>query len=237
MRTATWLTCLWPGLAPLWWRGRTAGLAAAVAFAGLLNFALVVSLARPEWVSAITRGLIWCLVVVWWATSFSRSRRRLGSLLSPARGPENDRLFIDAQEQYLQGHWFEAESLLQRLLDLDGRDADARLMLATLCRRTGRTDDAARQLERLEKTPGSAKWQVEITRERESLDRVNASKEHGTENGADEPLAESPLQSSNAEEMTVSPADAEPENSAPTQNASLTPTGQTGQKAPPAEAA
>jgi uncharacterized protein HemY len=164
----------------LWWRGRTAGLAAALAFAGLLNFALVVSLARPEWVSAVTRALIWCLVVVWWATSFSRSRRRLSSLLSPTRGPESDRLFVDAQEQYLQGHWFEAESHLQRLLDLDGGDADTRLMLATLCRRTGRLEDAARQLERLEKTPGSAKWQVEINRERESLARASASKEHGS---------------------------------------------------------
>ena len=258
MRSATWLTCLWPGLAPLWWQGRAGGLALAALFALLLNVALVVTFARPEWMGTAMRAALWCGLAVWWASSVSSSRRRLHSLLSPTPGPESDRLFSEAQEQYLQEHWFEAESLLRRLLDLDPKDVDAQLMLATLCRRTHRLDEAKKHLDRLEQMPRAAKWRLEIARERESLDPANASKEHGPEedgeanseeespthlsaqpNGkSDGPLAESPQPPLNAEKSNAGPADAGREvNNNSSLFASSTPPGRSTIPEPPADAA
>jgi single-stranded DNA-specific DHH superfamily exonuclease len=69
----------------------------------------------------------------------------------------------------LKGNWFEAECVLVGLLRCDPRDVDAGLMLATLFRHTGRLDEAARQLDSVERFDEAAKWIVEIDRERQWL--------------------------------------------------------------------
>jgi cytochrome c-type biogenesis protein CcmH/NrfG len=81
-------------------------------------------------------------------------------------------LFIQAQAEYLKGHWFEAETLLGQLLENQDSDVDAQLMLATLYRRTGRIEDGRRKLQELERMDGANKWVLEMAREREMLDRL-----------------------------------------------------------------
>ena len=71
MRALSWMTSLWPGLAPLWLYGRWHGLAAAAAFAGLVNFALITTFVWPQWLSrelppAATPVLAWVLVLGFW---------------------------------------------------------------------------------------------------------------------------------------------------------------------------
>ena len=60
-------------------------------------------------------------------------------------------LFREALSEYLQGSWFEAETILGRLLHLYPRDVEARLLLATLLRHTRRYQEALDQLDRLER--------------------------------------------------------------------------------------
>ena len=83
-------------------------------------------------------------------------------------GSEADN-FPEAVDYYLKGNWFEAQQALMQRLGEDPRDADARLMLATLCRHTGRLDEAQQQLDLLARLEESAKWGMEIRRERQLL--------------------------------------------------------------------
>jgi tetratricopeptide (TPR) repeat protein len=77
-----------------------------------------------------------------------------------------EQLYRDAQRVYLQGDWVAAEQLLLKLLKLDDRDAEARLMLATLWRHQGRHREAIRQLDKLSRLEAADPWQNEIAVER-----------------------------------------------------------------------
>jgi len=77
-------------------------------------------------------------------------------------------------EYYLQGQWFEAEKSLVQLLRQNPRDVEARLMIATLFRRTRRWDEALRQLDQLERLEASQAWALEIQRERALIEQVKA---------------------------------------------------------------
>jgi len=85
-------------------------------------------------------------------------------------GPAGESLFVRAQAEYLNRHWLEAEELLHELLTEREQDAEARLMLATLYRHTGRTAEAADCLRRLERMDAGQRWRVEIARERRLLE-------------------------------------------------------------------
>ena len=81
----------------------------------------------------------------------------------------NRTLFNQAQTEYLKGHWDEAESLLLRQIQLDTRDVESRLLLATMYRRIERLDDAQQQLEKIERFDESTHWRFEISRELELI--------------------------------------------------------------------
>jgi tetratricopeptide (TPR) repeat protein len=133
----------------------------ALAFAAALNLGLlsvlVWSQSLPGWLLAAgwaAIGLIWlvCAWHGWW-------------LLPKLRGldasPEKEDLFIRAQLEYLNRHWLEAEELLATLLAGRDQDAEARLMLATLYRHTGRFAEADECLTRLERMDSGDRWCVE----------------------------------------------------------------------------
>ena len=65
---------------------------------------------------------------------------------------------------------FEAERLLGEILQLRPRDAEARLMLATLLRHNRRYGEALEQLSRLELLEDARTWRREIHVERQSID-------------------------------------------------------------------
>ena len=69
----------------------------------------------------------------------------------------------------MRGDWYPAEATLRKLLRADAQDADGRLMLATLLRHTERSDDARRELKRVEQLESAEKWQLEIQQEYERL--------------------------------------------------------------------
>ena len=169
-RIALWL--LWPGLAPLWLRGSGRGLAIAAAFGVLLNFALISTFVWPQ---LLSRGLApwvvpaatWVLVLGFWIVAARSTARFLAQETARRTPPDEDanRLLVQAQTEYLKGHLSQAESLLTQLLETHPGDAEARLLLATLCRRGGRQSEAEHHLKELIDLPQSATWRMEVANE------------------------------------------------------------------------
>ena len=167
---APWL--LWPGLASLWLRGSGRGLAAAAAFGGLLNFALISTFVWPQ---LLSRGLApwvvpaaaWVLVLWFWIVAARSAAKFLAQEAARRTPPDDDanRLLVQAQTEYLKGHLSQAENLLTQLLETHPGDAEARLLLATLCRRMGRKEDAENHLKELIELPQAAAWRMEIASE------------------------------------------------------------------------
>jgi len=152
-------------------------LAIAVGAAIVLNLLLLVSFGWTELIGRDLRTTLWVgLGVVWvgaavWSVNWSR--KRAGDR-NP--NPQQD-AFDQALDHYLKGDYFQTEQILEGLLRRNIRDVDARLMLATLLRRTRRFDDAARQLDTLARFEDAGKWELEIRQERALLRKAKTQSE------------------------------------------------------------
>jgi tetratricopeptide (TPR) repeat protein len=153
----------------IWKQGDWSALGLAIGAAALVNVALAATLLWSELLTQEVCRILWVAVSVVWIASavaaWTGDRREIGR-----RPPDTtqDR-YPEALNHYLKGNWFEAEHALRELLRGNPPDPDAGLLLATLLRHTGRFDEAARQLDRLEQSGGGEKWALEIGREREQL--------------------------------------------------------------------
>ena|GEM_PF-577552 len=199
-----WFAYLWPGFPHLWNRGSWAGLALAVGFTVLLNALLAATLVWAEWMSPGVRQIGYGVLAVIWSLAWLESRadwrrylaeRRVvelsaqqtiagstpGAMVDGESEELVDRLFRDAQVQYLAGDWVRCEQLLRQLLKLDKRDVEGRLLLASMWRHLGRMEEAARHLHRLERLEAAAPWSYEIARELDAIaGHFDRSVEEGT---------------------------------------------------------
>lgn len=168
MQAMPYMTCFWPGLPQLWWRGDLRALLAAVLFAAAVNAMLVVTFVWPEMLPSrlVTFGQLALAAI--WMVSVVHSFRALRQIRQPVSAT-TDAWFCKAQGEYLQGHWFEAESLLKKVIRDQSRDVDAHLMLVGVYRQSGRQEEAVGALNRLKKFDGAAKWVLEIRREQQRL--------------------------------------------------------------------
>ena len=190
MQRANWLTCCWPGMARLWLKGQWSGLFMALLFAGLLNLAIASQFIWPELLPPPLAWSLWPGVAGFWIYGLVQSWRQMPqlSVVAPAsrstagkpRGGQqleddlddeifDDDLFTVAQQEYLKQNWYEAETLLRKLLLACEADIPARLMLAALCRHTGRNEEAEIELNRATRSDGSDEWEFEIKQQRELL--------------------------------------------------------------------
>jgi hypothetical protein len=169
MRRMPWIACAWPGLPQLWSYGSWAGLALALGMAVILDLLLLVSFGWSELIGQSLRSAVWTLFGVGWVGAAFWSVRQSGHRSAAASPDPQKDPFAEALEHYLKGDYYQAEQALEGLLRKNLRDLDARLMLATLLRHTGRFDEAKRQLDTLARFEGAGKWQWEIERERELL--------------------------------------------------------------------
>lgn len=174
MRLSPYWTCLWPGLPALWFKGDLWALGWALPFTGLLNVALASTFLWPELLTEGWQSATWLLAVGWWCVGAGLSAWRMESLLGAAIDRTAEDLFRAAQSSYLRGNYFETEATLERLLAAWPDDIEARLLLATLLRRTGRLKEAMKQLETLSQYDAAARWQLEIDGE---LRRIRAETE------------------------------------------------------------
>jgi len=181
MRKMPMATYLWPGLPQLWVQGSWSAVVVAFAAAAGLNLALLSTFAWTELFESDLRTALWVVLVVVWGVAAAYSvvwrRRRETSALSAANGDS----FANATDEYLKGNYFQAERLLGELLRRDQHDLDARLMLATLMRHSGRFDESRRQLDILLRLEGAEKWELEIRREQELLSESRSGKPAETE--------------------------------------------------------
>jgi len=159
MRRMPRLVYLWPGLPQLWLSGLWSGLALAAGFAVLFDLLLVASYVWVELLSPRDLRLGWMAAGTVWGSSalLSAGYRRTAPTTTSA-----ERWYREALQEYLQGSWFEAEAILNRLLRNSPRDVESRLLLATLLHRTRRSDEALDQLDRLERLRDAARWSREI---------------------------------------------------------------------------
>lgn len=167
MRRMPWATYLWPGLPHLWFSGLWSGLALAAGFAVLLNLLVLASFVWVELLSPLDLRLGWLAVGSLWGGSAAISAWFDRGATAQSGAASAEVLFREALSEYLQGSWFEAETILGRLLHLDPRDVEARLLLATLLRHTGRYQEALNQLNRLERLQDSHLWAREIAAEKQ----------------------------------------------------------------------
>jgi hypothetical protein len=184
MRGPTWAIWLWPGLPQLWRRGDWSALALAAGFALLLNLVLLTTFV---WTEVVTQGVAtsaWSVLGMVWLVSIVATWRMDGRLDRGNAPPEKD-LFPAALSEYLSGNWFEVERLGRELLARNDRDVDAQLLLATMCRHTGRYDEARGRLDELERWTDARKWQLEISQERQRLAEIAAEGEPAGEAAAE----------------------------------------------------
>ena len=163
--------CCWPGLAGLWLRGHWSSLLLAVAFSLVLNLALVSTFVWPALLNSVLKIAIWPFVLSAWVFFGWVSWREMAErhVLPDLSDDDDDTLFIQAQTEYLRGELTQAELLLTQQLKADPRDAEARLLLATLYRRDGRDEIASQQLVELQKLDDGIPWEFEIQRERQLI--------------------------------------------------------------------
>lgn len=198
MNWYAWCLSLWPGLPRLWLRGDGAALLLAAGFTALLNLAILGTFVWPLWLGAGFQAIVWPVLGAVWAISlwshwFQRETLFCRPVL-PGQEPaaedtaSYDRLFIEAQGEYLKCQADRAIQLLERQLSRYPRDAESRLLLVSVLRRKGAADRAAQQLEWLSRLDQAAPWREEIRREAELLarDRRELEQSGETENSAGE---------------------------------------------------
>lgn len=218
-----WTAHLWPGLPQLWMRGSWAGLALAVGFSVLANLLLASSLVwtewlpvRVRWIGLATLGFIW---IAAWFEGRADWRRFVaewtgGQAATDCGVDVTDQWFREAQKAYLAGDWVAAEKRLLQLVRLDPRDAEARLMLATLWRHENRLEDARRELDRLSSYESAAPWRDEITRERKQLEPANVLDSEAGEDAGEKEEEAAWVEPAPVVETAEKTAESEPENHA-----------------------
>lgn len=187
MEARYYLTCLWPGLPELWWRGRLSAIPTAIAFALALNLMLVTRYLYPEWMAG---GLVWMgfwIGVVAWGFCVVRSIRELPELIAPRRVSEEPDQFEEAHAAYLAGRWEEAESLLNAVLAIEPRDPPALLLLTGVYRHTDRIVEARLLVTEIGKLEVADRWWLEVAAEVRRIERI----ETALSEQAEEPAGQS----------------------------------------------
>lgn len=163
-----WLL-LWPGLRGLWLRGDVRSLGIAAAFAGLLNFTIIGTFLRSDWVGPTVCLLLWATVVAVCVVSVLFGGEKPSPPADPNIADRRTSTLRKAQLAYLKGDWLAAEKLLLPLTRLQNDpDHEAQLLLASVFRRNGRRAEAEELLSELTST-GDAYWLREIHLERQLL--------------------------------------------------------------------
>ncbi len=197
MELRQFLSCLWPGLPELWWRGRLPALPVAIAFGLTFNALLVMWFIYPQWVSG---GLI--TMAVWigiatWGFFVVRRVRELPELLSPRTISDEPDRFPEARDAYLRRDWKLAERTLTGVLAIEPRDPPALLLLTSIYRHTDRLEAASVLLSEISRLEVAERWLLEIESERVRIDRllvehanVEQTEENNDENDAADLTAE-----------------------------------------------
>ena len=183
MGFARLITLAWPGMPWLWLRGSVGGLVLALAFAVLLDMGILTTWIWSELVDLQVSIGIWTAAIAVWIVATVSAVSAFPATIPRTRDAAADRLFLEGRDAYLARDWLAAERKLKALLALAPTDGEAQLLLATLLRRAGRTDEAKTALQKLARSDSGVPWQTAIAREQGLLDRAtdkDPEEGHGT---------------------------------------------------------
>lgn len=172
MQIQHYLTCLWPGLTEIWWRGRLSALPAAIAFTLALNWMLLTTFLYTEWMSGLLVRMACWIGVVCWAFFVFRRVRELPGMIAPRSVSDEPDRFCEAQAAYLRANWEAAEKLLQNVLAIEPRDPPALLLLAGVYRHTERYDSAELLIDEISRLEIADRWFLELAAEKSRLSRT-----------------------------------------------------------------
>jgi hypothetical protein len=177
MRFTWWIASLWPGCWHAWQLGQWRGLALAAVFAVAVNAALVTTFVWPQLFGTglpplASAAISWLLVVGLCSAGLVWLRRDWPRLTSREAREDLEVRFQQAQHEYLKGHWIEAETLLMQLLGDSPRDVEARLLLASIQRRTGRCHEACQTLRQLKEDESAGRWLFEVETDLKQIDEL-----------------------------------------------------------------
>jgi len=163
------LSLLWPGLPWLWLRGSRSGLVLALAFAVVIDLAVLATFVWSELFDAALVVGLWAAVAAVWGVGTAVGWATFPAALPATGGADGEALFQAARDSYLARDWLAAEERLRELLTLSPTDGEAQLLLATLWRRAGRPREARAALEALARSDAGRRWSAEIERERQLI--------------------------------------------------------------------
>ena len=172
MEVKHYATCLWPGLAEIWWRGRLSALPAAIAFTLTVNLILIARYLYPGWIHSGLVSLTFWGGLIALFFYIVRTSRELPTLISPRTVSEEPDQFPEARIAYLSGRWEEAEGLLTDVLAIEPRDPPALLLLTGVYRHTGRLEAAELLLREITRLEVADTWLLEVEAESTRLKRA-----------------------------------------------------------------
>lgn len=171
VHAARYLTLAWPGLPWLWLRGSAAGLVLAIAFAVVIDAAILTTFIWTELVDLQVAVGLWTAAAAIWIVATVSAVSAFPPALPTGRDATVDAMFIAARDAYLSRDWLSAESKLRAALELAPTDGEVQLLLATLLRRVGRLDEAREAIQKLSRSDAGAPWRSAIVRELDLLGR------------------------------------------------------------------
>lgn len=190
MELRNYLTCFWPGLSELWWRGRLSALPAAVAFGVGLNAYLVLNYLFPTWLDPVlVRSAFWVGLIVWiyWTI---KSIRELPGMIAPREASQAPDHFPQAQAAYLQRDWEQAETLLLEVLRVEPRDPPALLLLSSVYRELDRPEHSLALLGEISRLEVGDRWHIELEAEQTRTERLIEEHDLPDEDESNEDAAE-----------------------------------------------
>lgn len=187
MEARYFVTCLWPGLAELWWRGRLSALSAAIPFTIGINLFLVTRFIYPGWIAPGLVSMAFWVGIIAWFFYLARSIRELPNLLSPREVSQEPDLFPQARAAFLRGNWTKAEKLLTEVLSIEPRDPPALLLLTSIYRHTDRLESAELLLEQISRLEVSDGWFLEIAIEGKRLQSAIEAAQQAAADSAERP--------------------------------------------------
>lgn len=203
MEAKYYATCLWPGLAELWWRGRLSALPYAIAFTLAMNLYLIARYLYPQWIAGGLVAIGFWVGLLVWVFCVVRNVRELPGLLTPRAVSEQPDRFAEARSAYLRSQWGEAEGLLTDMLSIEPRDPPALLLLTGVYRHTGRLEAATLLLREIRRLEVADPWWLEVEAESRRLERVAA--QTGSESEPSETSATEDRAEQDAADLTAKP--------------------------------
>ncbi|GHT12084.1 hypothetical protein FACS1894170_06460 [Planctomycetales bacterium] len=160
---------MFPGLTGIRQYGYFSFLATALVFALLLDGFLIANFYWTAYITPNQRNIIIAALVFVWVALNTGEGVYLRYLRSQELPPDRDEKYKQAVALYLQRDWIEAEALILPYLQKHPKDAEMRLLQATIYRHSERYEEAAAWLAQLELFDGSKFWFAEIEAERRQI--------------------------------------------------------------------